>query len=271
MLLVLKPSPHCLAASLLLLVLCVILPKSSSSVKKCSEPEFVSSCQTQLYRASVVSQMDYTFFIQSYCPSIYQNTSAFGSLPSTLQRDFISAVCYNDSTLTKCIQRKEKRLLPEEGINLSASTNSSLYNNTISLLCHNVYTDLDDMCHHTPLQNSAPPSKASSNNRNTPSSNNAKNDDDYYSSSLPSGAIKSPSKAPIVTPQTTKTLNGASGKKPTSSPIVSATAPSKGASPTTPAHNETSSVVTSREGNDNKKQESNIITVSSSNKVRKTH
>lgn len=270
-----KPTPHCLAASLLLLVLCVILPKSSS-VKICSEEEFVNSCQTKLYQATCVSQMDYTFFIQAYCPSVYQNISAFRSLPSTLQRDFISAVCYTDSNLTKCIQRKEKILLPEEGMMSSATTNSSLYNDTISSLCHNVYTDLDDICHHTPqnqvttVQNSAPPSKASSNNKSTPSSNGANNYDDYYSSSLPSNSIKSNSNAPIVTPQNTKSLNGASGKTPTSSPTVSTTASRRGASPTAPAYNETSSVVTSRDSNGNKKQESNIIKASSNNKVSKT-
>jgi hypothetical protein len=127
---------------------CIFFPENSRGVMICSEADFVNSCQSTLHRETVLSKGDFSSFIESYCPSIYQGVK-FGDLSSTLQKDFNYAVCYNDiyNNGTDCMKSNDQ-LFPTLATISKPSTTTSEYNETITFLCRNVYNDLDPTCHH---------------------------------------------------------------------------------------------------------------------------
>jgi len=234
--------------SFLRLLFCFIFfPKNSSSVMICNEVDFVNSCQSKLYRETVVRKVDYASFIESYCPSIYQNIT-FRELSSTLQRDFMYAVCENDiyNNGTECIKSKGQLFLHEDGISKSTSSNSTNeYNETIISLCRNLYTDLDPTCHHiSNLTTTAIKSKA------------------------PSGAANAAA-TPMASPTTAPSRLSRPSARPTNTTAFiratpTATYTDARTSPTS------SSAVSSRESNDqHQPQDYNNIMVSSNSKVGK--
>lgn len=243
-----------LVTILRLILCCIFFPENSRSVMTCSEVDFVNSCQSKLHRETVLSKGDFASFIESYCPSIYQKIK-FRELSSSLQKDFIHAVCYNDiyNNGTDCIESNDQ-LFPSEATiskSTSPSNSTSEYNETITFLCRNVYNDLDPTCHHM--------------SSFTTTANHSK------APSVAAATAATPAVSPMASPATAPSLpsklyNTNRPTKTTASIRATPTATQTDArtSPTS------SSVISSRESTDlHQPQEYNNNTMSSNSKVGK--
>ena len=104
----------------------------------------MQNCSTSLLgdptENGIISQNEYAAYLYTLCPSCYSEKE-FSALPTTLQLDFMYAVCDSDPDLEKCTEELMTQLAQDKVFGLR--TTSKNINSYVESLCVNVYSDLD--------------------------------------------------------------------------------------------------------------------------------